>query len=609
MAVAVTGTNANRAKGPSSLSGTTRVPTPIKPGLSDPGGGREGLVAAIVITAATALVYSNTFDQSFHFDDFHAIVNNPSLRSLGNQWPPSGNRWLGNLSFALNHRLGGLAVSGYHAVNLFIHACNGLLVAWLAALTLRSPTLRGADAGQLIGRYLPLTAGLLFAVHPVATQAVTYVVQRFASLATFFYLVSVISYALARLSWNERGGRVRAAAAYGVSLIAAAAAMRTKEIAYTLPLALAGYDLLLFRPSKVRTRLLVLAPLAALALLLLPLHDLTRGQGLAGVLEEPNRFATETEEIPRAIYLLTQSRVVVTYLRLFLLPINQNVDYDFRLSSSPGDPEVLFALAVLAAVAALALVLLAKARAANRAAGVLVFFGVAWFFLTLSVESTLIPIRDVIFEHRMYLPSVGASVALATAVLGGVERVRWRASLGLKAAVALLLTAAPLGAATYARNRVWKDEITLWSDAVAKSPRKVRPHGSLADAYRSSGRLDDAVREYLEVIRIDPGNSQAHNSLGRAYWDNGRLDDAAREYLEAIRLDPLSAEPHNNLGLVHFKNGRFEDAVQEWLQAIRLDPGLAEAHGNLGDAYRMNGRLDDALREYRQAIRLRDGGR
>ncbi len=577
---------------------------PSAPEPTDPGGRREALVAILVIAAATVLVYSNTFDASFHFDDHTQIVQNESLRDLRSLWPPSGNRWVGYLSFALNHRLGALEVFGYHLGNLLIHVCNGLLVFWLTALTLRTPALRRAEMGPLVRKYLPLAAGLLFAVHPIATQAVTYIVQRFTSLATLFFLLSLVLYAKGRLTLDgDRPSRARAAWLYSLAIVAAAGAMRTKEISFTLPLVAAGYELLFFRPGR---RLLLLAPLAATALLV-PLGLASEGRSLGDVLSEASRFTAETREIPRSVYLLTQARVVVTYLRLLLLPVRQNLDYDLRLSHSLADPEVLFALAIVLVIAAAAVFLLVQARKTNRAAGALVFFGIAWFFVTSSVESSVIPIRDVIFEHRAYLPSAGAAVALGTALLWAVERLRLRIPIALQAAAALLITAAPLGVATYARNLVWKDELSLWTDVVAKSAGKARPHTSLGVAYWETGRVEDAIREYREAIRLAPGEAEAHYNLGVAHAGKGQVDEAMREYREAIRLAPGLAGAHMNLGLALGGKGQLDDAIRAYSEAIRLAPGLAEAHMNLGLAYRARGRTDDAIHEYREAIRLSPG--
>jgi Flp pilus assembly protein TadD len=565
---------------------------------------RSRALAFAVIVVSTVLVYSNTFDASFHFDDIPHIVLNRTLRDLRSLWPPSGTRYLGYLSFALNYRLGGLAVSGFHVANLVIHSCNALLVFWLAELTLRTPALRDAEASPLVRRFLPLTAGLLFAVHPVQTQSVTYIVQRFACLATLFFLLSLALYTRARLTLEqERHLTLRAALPYGLSVVAAVAAMKTKEISFTLPVVALAYELLFFRAGRWRW---LLVPLAATAVLV-PLGVASQGGAIGDDPGELGGLLAQTSAITRRAYLLTESRVLMTYVRLLLVPVQQNFDYDFRISRSLADPEVLLSLAGLAAIAVVATLLLRRARRTNHALGVLVFFGVAWFFVTLSVESSVIPIQDVIFEHRLYLPSVGAAVAGGCLLLSVLGRLRLRTSLGLQASLALLLAGVPLGAAAYARNSVWKTELSLWKDVVAKSPGKVRPHFALGLALWEQGQLDDALREYLVARTLDPLRADTRLNLGRVYRATGRVDDAVGEYRAAIELDPGLSAAHHHLGAAYVAKGQLDDAVRELREAIRLDPAVAEVHCALGHAYRVRAQLEDAAREYREAIRLEPG--
>jgi tetratricopeptide (TPR) repeat protein len=286
-------------------------------------------------------------------------------------------------------------------------------------------------------------------------------------------------------------------------------------------------------------------------------------------------------EISSSVYLLTQTRVVVRYLRLLVLPVGQNFDYDFALSKSLAEPAVLLSIALLLAVAAFAALLLLHAFRTRRGAGLLGFFGVAWAFVTLSVESSVVPIKDVIVEHRMYLPSVGAAVAFGTALLWGLERLRLRAALGLQCAVALLLSCGPLAAATFRRNAVWKDELTLWTDVVAKSPRKARPHHSLALAHLARGAPEEAVREFLIALRIRPWYPEALTNLGNAYAGLGQFDDAMRQYRRAVLVAPRLAEAHNNLGTALERAGERDEAVREYREAVRLDPNLPEPKANL----------------------------
>jgi tetratricopeptide (TPR) repeat protein len=531
----------------------------------------RGVAAQLLLVAvATALAYSNTLGATFHFDDYSSIVDNPAIRDLGRAWSASGPRWLGELSFALNYRLGGLDVAGYHVANLLIHVGNGLLLFALVATTLQTPRLRNATAGPLVRGYLPLAAALFFALHPVATQAVTYVVQRFASLATLFFLASLLLHARARLALEaERRVGWRAAALLGLSVAAAAAAMKTKEIAFTLPLVAALYEWLFFEGGS-RRRFLLLLPCAATALLVPSAHS--------DRFTDPELLGAETTAIARPAYLLTQTRVVATYLRLVVAPVGQNLDYDFPVSVSLSDTRVLFALAVLAAVMGGATWLLVAARRAGRAPGALAFFGTAWFFTTLAVESSFIPIRDVIYEHRVYLPLAGAAVVLGAAVLEVAGRALRRGSPSLRCAAALLVTAAPLGVATWARNRVWKDDLTLWRDVAAKSPGKPRAHSSLALAHAERGEMQEAIAEFRIALRLQPWNPNALYNLGNAYRLTGDLEDALRLYERAVLVAPGLAMAHNNLGALYQAMGRADDAERELREALRLSPGRRVGH-------------------------------
>jgi tetratricopeptide (TPR) repeat protein len=566
--------------------------------------GRERLITVLVIVVGTCLAYANSLDGSFQLDD-RILVAHQGLRDLGSLWSLSGTRWLGYVSFALNYRVGGLDVSGYHLANLVIHVCNALLVAGLASVTLRTPAMQASTLGSIARRYLPLAAGLLFAVHPVQTQAVTYVVQRFASLATLFFLLSAVLYVRARLLIEEDGPsrRTRVVGLTCLSVLSAAAAMKTKEISVTLPVVLVAYELLFFGWGR---RLLLAAPIAATTLLV-PMALAKGGEKLTDVLAEASRYAVETQDISRSEYLLTQTRVVWTYLRLLVLPLGQNLDYGFRISRSLAEPSVLLATLGLLAFAGVSVLLLVRARRARRAPGTLAFFGLTWFFVTLSVESSVIPIRDVIFEHRVYLPSVGAAITLAITLLVGLERLRLHLAPALQVAGVLAITAGPLGIATYLRNVVWKDEVTLWRDVVAKSPLKPRPRNNLACAYQAAGDPVGAEREAREAIRLAPGYADAHVNLGNALQSTGRREDAIRAYREASRLDPGMAEPRNNLCFLYLEEARLEEALAECLEARRLGPGLADARNNLGNVLLQSARGEEAMREYREAIRLAPG--
>lgn len=225
-------------------------------------------------------------------------------------------------------------------------------------------------------------------------------------------------------------------------------------------------------------------------------------------------------------------------------------------------------------------------------------FGVFWFFATSSVESTFFPLADVIFEHRLYLPSVGLALAAAALAFEARRRLPAFAHLVVPALSALALL---LGAAAFLRNEVWRDEVRLWEDVVEKSPAKARPHLWLGWLYLGAGRADDAAREIEAAVRAR-SDAGTYGALGVVRARQGRYRDALASYRRALELDPGAAEVHDNLGLLYKSLGDAEAAGNEYREALRLCPGYADAHNDLGALYAREGRLDDAIREFRAAL-------
>ena len=499
-----------------------------------------GIVAAILALALAA--YANSFRAGFVFDDLYSVKENALIRELGNYLPGGSgyralpNRYLAFASFALNYRLGGLDVFGYHAVNFGVHVVNALLVYALVVLAFRTPRIRGS-ALAASSRSVGFLAAALFATHPLQTEAVTYVCQRPTSLATLLYLAAVVQYLAFRLSQEGGRGAFATGARYALVLAAALLAMKTKEIAFTLPFMVVVVELALFgRPG--RREILFLLPVLATGLVI-PLTLVDVGKPVSGVLSDVSEATRVQYRISRLYYLATQFAVVATYLRLLVLPVGQNLDYDHPLYRSFLEPRVLSSAALLSGLGALSAVLYLWTRPSARRpvdpAYRLVALGITWFFLALSVESSVIPIADFIAERRVYLPSVGFFVAVATA-----GAYAWRAVLPARAATATAATAVLLGlvlaAATFHRNRLWIDPVDLWEDTASKSPGKARVHLSLGVAYYERGRVDDAISEYARAIALQPDYADAHTNIGIAYLKKGLREDARREMLLGVKL-------------------------------------------------------------------------
>ncbi|MBF0317514.1 MAG: tetratricopeptide repeat protein [Nitrospirae bacterium] len=573
---------------------------------------------ALILTIG-AVVYSNTLSVPFIFDDIPNIADNPLIKDLSyftnksmvRDIPVIYNvkdffysRWVGYLTLALNYKLHGLNVTGYHVFNLVVHLINAVSVYRLIRLTARTPffardaSVAGKSECHTIG--IPaLFGGTLFVVHPVATQAVTYIIQRFASLATLFYLLSVVFYVRARLAAETTYMYVL----YAAALFCAVCAMRTKEIAFTLPMLIAAYEFM-FLEGSLKRRAVLLLPFS-LTLIIIPLSLIQTDASLlyADKVQESIRLAS-ARDISQWDYLCTQFRVITTYIRLLLLPVNQNLDYDYPVYNTLFRLEVLVSLLFLMSLVGGGVYLY---RLSNRVGGGrgwfrLASFGILWFFVAISVESSIIPIADVIFEHRVYLPSVGFILVLLSVYMAN-ESKQASVQRTIVVAVAVLVVLA-LSVTTYARNNTWRSSMAMWEDVVRKSPNKARSHNNLGADYYDRGRINEAIRHYEIAMKLKPDDLDAYLNLGNVYEKQGNLDEAIRLYQAALRINPDFPDAHKNLGDFYHEQGRFDEAVGEYQAAIRLKPSFTEAYYNLGVVYHKQGRIDDALNQYRQVLRL-----
>jgi tetratricopeptide (TPR) repeat protein len=559
--------------------------------------------ALIIILCLAA--YSNTFHVPFQFDDPRSISEVPFVRDI-HQFPNpiTQQRAIGFLTFALNYWLHGTDVVGYHIVNLVIHIMNALLVYAFIVLSFRTPVLQGSS---LIKHAKPIAlfSALLFAGHPIQTQAVTYIAQRFASLATLFFLLSLVAYVGSRIPAVANPSNLRSLIWYGVSLLSAVLAMKTKEIAFTLPVVIALYEFL-FLEGAIKKRILLLLPLL-LTMTIIPLNLLGTARPLGDMLSDISEVTKLQTTVSRGEYLVTEFTVIVTYLRLLIFPVNQNLDYDYPLFESFFTPEVVFSFLLLALILGTGVYLLYRDRR-SPGAGRLAAFGIFWFFITLSVESSIIPIADVIFEHRLYLPSVGFFLACTSALFWGVDRLRARWAKAEQAVVIALAAAVVVFAGlAYARNIVWQSEVSLWEDVIRNSPMKARGYNGLGLAYFNRGRYDRAIEAFASAIALHPAYGVAFNNIGNAYYRNGFYDKAIEAQTKAITIEPDNAIFRDNRGLSYSAIGAYDRAIDDFTKAITLDRSYAKSFHNLGFVYHSKGLYRQAIEEYTRAIALDPG--
>jgi protein O-mannosyl-transferase len=618
-------------------------------------------------------------------DNFAPALGGHALHApAGSEY--NNRRLTGYLTLALNYRFGGLDVTGYHILNLAIHLISGILVYFLIILTFKTPyfsdkrsalscqpstrddtpplsplRLRGERGGGSLPAedraygdseiesqgapasepsalcalphalpgsrsFIALFAALLFVAHPIQIQAVTYIVQRFTSMAAMFYLLSIVFYIKGRLS-SRRAGKL---ASLCCSLIFAVLAMKTKEIAFTLPVVIVLYEFFFFK-STLKKKLLFLLPVL-LTLVIIPISVMGTRKPLGELLSDLSARTRVQTNIPRWDYLMTQMRVIVTDIRLIFLPVNQNLDYDYPIFHSLTELPVILSSLFLLSLFGTAVYLFYRSRQAGKLASLqackptsriptnhdspftihvsrLISFGILWFFITLSVESSVIPIADVIFEHRVYLPSVGAFMAISAAAFMIVERIRSGRQARKSVIYALpVLVIVLLTGATYARNAVWNNEVGLWQDVVRKSPGNCRAYNDLGYLYLEGGQTDKAIEYFRLALKIRPYYSNAHTNLGVAYYNRGWADAAIEQFKMALASEPYGpdvADDHHNLGLAYIQKGLTDAAISEFEAALKMQPNNYEIYNDLGVAYQQKGYLYQAIDSFRRAVALK----
>ena len=583
----------------------------------------------ILIAFLGFLVYSNTFNVPFHFDDIYNIVDNPAIKdfkyftepSLIQKYKPLYDalkmRYIGYLTFAVNYKIHGLDVAGYHIFNLAIHIANAILVYFLVFLILKTPYFSGLKIVKNSG-LIALFSSLLFVCHPIQTQAVTYIVQRLASLATMFCLFSLCMYIKARLGQigeaNVRFFSASTLTFYCLSIISAILAMKTKEIAFTLPIIITLCEFMFFR-AKLKKRLLFLMPII-LTMLVIPLGLLEANRPAEDILGGIGEATKVETAMSRLDYLFTQFRVIATYIRLLFLPVNQNIDYDYPIFRAFFELEVFLSFAFLLLLFGLGFYLLYRSRIdefensrgqENQASRTiyhalrLISLGIFWFFITLSVESSIIPIMDVIFEHRLYFPSVGVFIALSASAYIIFNKLEGRKARALLIAfVSLILFTFSI--ASYARNNLWRDPIALWEDVVRKSPNKARGYNNLGFLYTQASQNDKAIDVLKKAAELKQTYSIARHNLGLAYAKKGMIDNAIKELRLSVESDPSNAMAHYDLALAYIKKGEMQNALQQLQNAIRYKPDYAEAYNNIGAIYLTMNLIDEAIDNFETAL-------
>jgi protein O-mannosyl-transferase len=535
-------------------------------------------LAGLAITTAIVVTYWNGLSAPFVLDDIGSIVENPSLRRAATAFAPPpdatvSGRPLVNASLTLNYIADQLHVRGYHAFNLGIHVAAALALFGLVRRTLRRANMQLHAASTV--DLLSFSVALIWAVHPLQTESVTYIVQRAESLAALFYLLTLYGF-VRSIDDGAQGKRW-----YIVSWLACAAGVASKETIATAPLVVLLYDRVFIAGSFAAVWRRHRGYLLALAALWLPMAAfIMSGGGRTGT-------AGLSTSVGVVSYALTQCYAVPHYMRIALWPSGLVFDY--------GSPTIT-ALAHLWLPILALITLVGGTIVAWRQNPALGFLGVA-FLLLLAPSSSVIPIAtQTIAEHRMYL-------ALALVIIAAVLAVARLISAQSLAALVVITVA--LGFSTSARNTVYADGLRLWMDTTAKAPGNARAFNNLGVALADAGRTTLAISAYERATQLAPAYATAHNNLGIGLREIGRLEEAMAEYERALRSSPDYPEAHENFGRALLLANRTNEAIAHFEHALRFAPSYVEAHENLGLALQHIGRIDEALPHLSRAAELR----
>jgi hypothetical protein len=548
-------------------------------------------------------VYANSFNCSWHFDDYINIVENPGIQIKTLSWQEIGRslygiagsaRWqrpVSYFTFAMNYYFDGLNVFWYHVVNFFIHYITSVFLFLFIYNTLKLPILEGRYEKHAYS--IALLATLFWAINPVEVMAVTYIVQRMASMAAMFYIMAMYFYLKGRTgdkTWKSVVFFILAA-------FSALLSLGSKENAAMLPVSLFLFDLFLIQGvtiEHIRKNWAV----CLFALLLVPAIGLVYYDfsSITGSYDEIRPF-TMWERV------LTQPRVILFYISLLLYPITSRMMliHDMEISKSLFDPWTTFAAVIMLLLILVVAVLISRKRP-------LISYCIIFFFLNHLIEGSFISL-GLVYEHRNYLPSMLFFVPLSIFIVYALSYFDKRRRIIVVLSSAITAVIIIMGVTVFIQNDILKDEISLWSNNAEKTPHLAIVHNSLGAAFLTAGRLSNAFAELTKatesINREHAGVKYTTYRLLSYYYILGPDDEKALFYTKkALAGFPSDAELYNQMAAILMKKEKLGEAESEMKKAISLRKDKASFHINLGKIYLLRGHPDAAIKEAQRGILL-----
>lgn len=549
-----------------------------------------------LITFITIGIYYNSLNVPFIFDDARKIVKNPDIKKLSNiktkliypynkkykifnRNDPS--RPLTYLTFILNYHFGKLNTFGYHLFNILIHIFNSILIFLLTKKILFYTYKESADI-------LPLFVALLFAVHPINTNVVTYIFARSGSLATMFYFLSLLFF-IKTFEGNKK--------IYILSLFSCVLSFLSKPTAVSFPAIVLIFDYIFlsnYKIQKVIEKKYYHIPFWFILIGYL----LFRYSYLGGIGDIETDVSTR---VPGYAYLLTQTNIIVKYIKSLVIPTRLSIDHSINLARTIFEFRILYSILLIAGI----FLFTWKSYKKKTDWSKIIVFGILWFFITLSPTSSFFPTTSYMDDKRVYLPGFGAYLLIALLYF----RIFCRGITYNKKSRQILLClmgihVSILGAATINRNRIYQSPFLIWQDVVAQYPTNKRAYVSLGALYHNRHEFNKALQAYKKALELDPRCTLVYNDLGNLYHVSGEYDKAFQAYEKALQINPNDARAYNGLGLLYHALKKYDNASGAFQKAVELYPDFADAHYNLGYLYMKLNKDTQAIQEYRRTIAL-----
>lgn len=541
---------------------------------------RTHVIYFIIISIIGLLIYLPSLTGNFVYDDNETIVKNPYIKNLTfipQYFDPShSDMWsvhhqqrgmyrpLLLVSFALNYHISGLNPFSYHLFNIILHILNGLMVYILINSILLS--LGESEKEKHRNMRIAFTSALLFVCHPVQTESVSYIVSRSSLMATFFILCSFLFFLYSvKTERYRRTLRITSIMCFVLGLL-------TKEIVIVLPMIVLLYAALYLYYKKEKQILLASIQTSIPYFIILFLYLLFR------ILSADRSYLSGAERI-FINYFLTSTKAVFIYLKVLVYPLDLNVDHHLPIINTIWDPSALLAFFSILLYYGISSPLF------FRYSKTLFLFSL-WFLIAL-MPNMFIPTSEPISEHTIYFPSIGFFAVGMVLVMKfwyrlKLHKIREMRAVGLALFYALIMV---MGIMTLDRNHTWQEDISLWSDAVKKSPNHERPHLNLGLAYMGINRPDLAFHEFQSILAMNPNNSSAMNNIGIIWGNVNNFEKAKEAFTNSIKMKAYNPDALNNLGFLYIQFSKYEKSIPILKKVIEIKPNDFTAHTNLGLAY------------------------